>query len=151
MGQTAGADPFNIQRFLDAQNAPFDHKHSYNEESCLELKEGSKRSHWIWFIFPQIEGLGYSATARKFAISSPAEAQAYLDHPILGPRLRRCTELVNLVNDRSIDEIFGYPDNLKFHASMTLFSHVASDNQVFMDALGKYFGGKLHEQTLEHL
>jgi uncharacterized protein (DUF1810 family) len=83
------------------------------------------RSHWMWFIFPQIEGLGYSAMARKFAISSSAEAQGYLDHPILGPRLRRCTELVNLVDDRSIDEIFGYPDNPKLHASMTLFSRVA--------------------------
>jgi uncharacterized protein (DUF1810 family) len=151
MGQTAEADSYNLQRFLDAQNAPLDRKHSYYEEACLELKEGSKRLHWMWFIFPQIEGLGYSAMARKFAISSLAEAQKYLDHPILGPRLRCCTELVNLVKERSIDEIFGYPDNLKFHASVTLFAHVASDDQVFVDAINKYFGGKLHGLTLERL
>src|ERR1700730_5666195 len=126
MGQTAETDPFNLKRFLDAQTAHFDNERSYYEEACLELKEGSKKEHWMWFIFPQIEGLGYSAAARLFAISSCEEAGAYLNHLILGPRLRRCTELVNLVKERSIDEIFGYPDNLKFHASVTLFSRVAS-------------------------
>ena len=87
-GQTAETDPFNLQRFLDAQNSHFDNERSYYGEACSELKEGSKREHWMWFIFPQIEGLGYSAMASKFAISSRAEAQAYLNHLILGPRLR---------------------------------------------------------------
>ena len=114
------------------------------DEVCLELKEGRKKGHWMWFIFPQIEGLGYSQLARKFAISSREEAEAYLNHPILGPRLRHCTRLITLVERGSIDD-------LKFHSSMTLFANATSDNQVFRDALRKYFGGEPDRLTLERL
>jgi uncharacterized protein (DUF1810 family) len=134
----------NLQRFVDAQSPVF-------EEVCLELQEGRKKGHWMWFIFPQIEGLGYSPLARKFAISSREEAEAYLNHPILGPRLRHCTRLITLVEGRTIDQIFGDPDDLKFHSAMTLFANATSDNQVFRDALHKYFGGQLDRLTLERL
>jgi uncharacterized protein (DUF1810 family) len=105
----------------------------------------------MWFIFPQVQGLGYSPMAQKFAISSLEEAKAYLQHPILGPRLRECCRLVNLIEGRSIEKIFGYPDDLKFRSSMTLFAHAASDNQVFKDALDKYFSGESDRLTLERL
>jgi uncharacterized protein (DUF1810 family) len=137
-------DPFNLQRFLEAQN-------TYFERVRSELKDGSKRGHWIWFIFPQIKGLGHSPMAQKFAISSRDEAEAYLAHPILGSRLRECTELVNLIEGRSIGEIFGNPDDLKFRSCMTLFAHATRDNQIFVDALQKYCGGKFDPLTLERL
>jgi uncharacterized protein (DUF1810 family) len=140
----AGSDPFNLRRFVDAQAPLF-------ERVFQELREGRKKSHWMWFFFPQIEGLGFSSTARKYAMSSRKEAEAYLDHEILGPRLRYCAQLVYLVEGRSIDEIFGYPDNLKFHSSMTLFSAVASDDRIFQDALRKYFAGAPDRLTLERL
>jgi uncharacterized protein (DUF1810 family) len=103
------------------------------------------------FIFPQIEGLGFSPLARKFAISSLAEAAAYLAHPVLGPRLTECTRLINLVEGRPIEQIFGYPDDLKFRSSMTLFAHATPDNRVFLDALQKYFKGKFDPATLSRL
>ncbi len=137
-------DRHNLQRFVDAQSPVF-------EEVCLELQEGRKKGHWMWFIFPQIEGLGYSPLARKFAISSRAEAEAYLNHPILGPRLRQCTRLITRVEGRSIDQILGDPDDRKFHSSMTLFANATSDDQVFRDALHKYFGGDLDRLTVERL
>jgi len=137
-------DPHNLERFIDAQKPVF-------EQVCSELREGSKSSHWMWFIFPQIEGLGFSTTARKFAISSREEAEAYLNHPILGPRLRECTRLVTLVEGRSARQIFGPIDELKFQSSMTLFACVASDKGVFKDALQKYFGGKVDNLTIEKL
>ena len=121
-------DPYNLQRFVEAQ-APIYH------QVTEELRQGSKRSHWMWFIFPQIAGLGSSPTAVHYAITSTDEAAAYLNHPILGPRLRECTTLVNQLQHRSIDQIFGYPDNLKFHSSITLFAHATPDNQVFLNAL----------------
>ena len=121
-------DPYNLQRFVDAQNPVFD-------QVCLELRDGRKRSHWMWFIFPQIRGLGYSQLAHKFAISSRGEAEAYLEHPVLGPRLRECTRLINLIEGRPIEEIFGYPDDLKLRSCMTLFAQVTSDNELFMRAL----------------
>ena len=105
----------------------------------------------MWFIFPQLRGLGSSHMAARFGISSRQEAEAYLKHPILGPRLRECTRLVNLVEGRSIDEIFGYPDDLKFRSSMTLFASTTSDNQVFKDVVQKYFGGELDPLTVERL
>src|ERR1700730_944899 len=105
-------DPYGLQRFVDAQRAVY-------AQVETELRAGRKESHWMWFIFPQIEGLGHSAMARKYAISSRAEAVAYLDHPVLGPRLRDCTRLVNLVEGRTIHEILGYPDDLKFHSAVT--------------------------------
>ena len=105
----------------------------------------------MWFVFPQIQGLGHSPTAQRFAIASRAEAEAYLQHPVLGARLRECTRLVNEVAGRSGEEIFGYPDYLKFRSCMTLFAHIAPDDQVFADALRKYFGGEYDPLTVDRL
>ena len=138
------SDPFHLQRFLDAQAEVYD-------DVLSELRAGQKRTHWMWFIFPQIAGLGSSPTAVHFAIKSRAEAEAYLEHPIVGPRLRDCTQLVNAIDGRSIHQIFGYPDDLKFHSSMTLFANVTKDNQVFQQALQKYFNAELDRSTLERL
>ncbi len=137
-------DRYNLQRFVDAQDAVF-------EQARSELCEGRKRSHWMWFIFPQIEGLGHSALASRFAISGREEAESYLNHPLLGPRLRDCTRVVNLVEGRSVEQIFGYPDDLKFRSSMTLFAHATGDSQVFRDAIEKYFAGQFDPLTLERL
>jgi uncharacterized protein (DUF1810 family) len=137
-------DPYHLQRFINAQNPVY-------EQVCAELRAGRKRTHWMWFIFPQLKGLGRSETAIEFAIQSRQEAEAYLNHPVLGPRLRTCTELVTAVEGRSIEQIFGYPDDLKFHSSMTLFATAASDNQIFKDALEKYFAGELDPLTIERL
>ena len=144
MTATDDEDPCNLRRFLDAQDSVY-------AQVCSELRAGRKRSHWMWFIFPQIQGLGYSPLARKFAISSVGEAKAYLEHAILGARLRECCRLVNQVEGRSIEEIFGYPDDLKFRSSMTLFAHAASDDQIFRDALEKYFNGEDDPATVERL
>jgi uncharacterized protein (DUF1810 family) len=136
--------PYDLQRFVDAQNPVYD-------KVCSELRDGRKKSHWMWFIFPQIEGLGSSPLARRFAISSLTEAGAYLEHPVLGPRLVGCSRLVNLVKGRSIEQIFGHPDDLKFRSSMTLFGHATADNAVFIDAVNKYFDGKFDPATLARL
>jgi uncharacterized protein (DUF1810 family) len=133
-------DPFDLQRFIDAQNPVY-------EQVCAELKDGRKRSHWMWFIFPQIEGLGASFMSKKFTIASLAEAEAYLHHPVLGPRLRECTRLVTAVAGLPIEQILGYPDDVKFRSSMTLFAHATSDNQDYIDALKKYFGGEFDALT----
>lgn len=135
---------YHLQRFVDAQASTY-------EQARSELAAGQKRSHWMWFIFPQIRGLGSSSMAQRFAISGAAEASAYLAHPVLGARLRACTDLVNAVEGRSIEQIFGYPDDLKFHSSMTLFAQVSEDNAVFTFALGRYFSGKVDRSTLERL
>lgn len=137
-------DPFDLERFVEAQAPVYERVRS-------ELREGRKRSHWMWFVFPQIEGLGSSAMARKFAIASRVEATAYLAHPVLGPRLLECTRLVNLVEESPIARIFGSPDDMKFRSSMTLFADVAADNRVFEEALRKYFGGEPDPLTLERL
>ncbi len=137
-------DPYDLQRFIDAQSAVF-------ETVCEELGRGCKKSHWMWFVFPQIKGLGHSPLSRRYAISCREEAAAYLHHPILGPRLRRCTHLVNVTEGRSFGQIFGSPDDLKFHSSMTLFAHTAADNQIFQEALDRYFGGVFDQATLERL
>jgi uncharacterized protein (DUF1810 family) len=137
-------DPYRLARFIDAQQRTFD-------QARAELRAGAKRGHWMWFVFPQIEGLGASETARRFAISGRAEAEAYLRHPVLGPRLRECAELVNGVDGRSAREIFGHPDDLKFHSSMTLFASVASDGAAFERALQKYFAGRLDRLTMEKI
>ncbi|MDH5669261.1 MAG: DUF1810 domain-containing protein, partial [Nitrospira sp.] len=129
------ADAYNLHRFLDAQEPVYD-------TVFAELRAGRKASHWIWFIFPQIAGLGHSAMAQQYAIGSLDEAKAYLQHPILGPRLRACTQLVLDVKGRRIEEIFPYPDDLKFRSCMTLFLTAATDNTIFKDALLKYFDGK---------
>jgi len=137
-------DPFNLTRFVTAQNRVYDEVRS-------ELREGNKRSHWMWFVFPQIKGLGHSPMSQNFAISSREEARAYLQHPILGPRLLECTQLVNGTTDLTIHQIFGSPDDLKFHSCMTLFAKAAPDNKVFEEALRKFFGGRQDQSTLDRL
>ena len=116
-----------------------------------ELRAGRKETHWIWFIFPQLAGLGSSSMSEKFGITSKAEAQAYLHHPVLGSRLRECTELMLGLRDRNVDEILGYPDNLKFCSCMTLFAAAAPAEPIFKAALDKYFGGKPDQITLSLL
>lgn len=137
-------DPHNLQRFMDAQASVY-------QQVCEDLRRGQKTGHWMWFIFPQIRGLGSSETARYFAIASREEAAAYAAYPVLGGRLRECTRLVLQVEKKSVEQIFGYPDNLKFHSSMTLFARTAEENQVFLDVLKKYFSGALDPQTLARL
>ena len=137
-------DPFDLRRFVDAQAPVY-------QRVLAELRNGRKASHWMWFIFPQIKGLGSSPMANTYAIASRAEAQAYLDHPVLGARLRECTQLVTAVRDRSIAEILGYPDDLKFRSSMTLFAAVAPECEEFAEALQKYFGGQPDAATLAKL
>ena len=133
-----------LERFVQAQDPVID-------RVLAELSAGRKASHWMWFVFPQIQGLGRSPTARRFAISSRAEAEGYLRHEVLGPRLRECTRLVNAVDGRGVEEIFGHPDCLKFRSSMTLFAHAAVDNRIFLDALRKYFRGEEDALTVERL
>jgi uncharacterized protein (DUF1810 family) len=137
-------DRFHLQRFVDAQRPVY-------TVVLNELRAGRKRSHWMWFVFPQVSGLGHSATSRMFAVSSLAEAIAYLAHPTLGLRLRECAALVAAVEGRSIDEIFGHPDDLKFHSSMTLFAQAAPDEPIFAMCLQKYFGGQPDARTLARL
>jgi uncharacterized protein (DUF1810 family) len=137
-------DSYDLQRFVDAQDRVF-------EQVRQELQDGSKRSHWMWFVFPQIAGLGFSQMAARYAISSLAEATAYLAHPVLGPRLKECTQLVLQVEGRSIRQIFGQPDDMKFRSSMTLFARAAPDEPIFTKALQKYFGGELDRMTLERI
>jgi uncharacterized protein (DUF1810 family) len=137
-------DPFNLERFVAAQEPVYDRVRA-------ELREGDKRSHWMWFVFPQIAGLGHSPMARAFAISSRAEARAYLDHPVLGARLRESTALVNAVAGRSAERILGGIDAMKFRSSMTLFAEIAPEEPLFVEALDKYFGGEKDELTLEKL
>ncbi len=137
-------DRFNLDRFVEAQRGVYD-------AVLSELRAGPKRSHWMWFIFPQIRGLGHSSTAQLYAISGLGEAVAFLDHPILGHRLRECTALVNALPSSSATEVFGRPDDLKFHSSMTLFAQASSDKTVFLQALEKYFGSVLDPLTLQRL
>ncbi len=135
---------FTLQRFLDAQSSIY-------QQARSELEHGEKRTHWMWFIFPQIRGLGSSPMAHRFAIADRAEAAAFLAHPILGPRLRECTALVNAAAGRAIGDIFPYPDNLKFHSSVTLFAEVTPDNAVFREALQHFFQGQPDRATLNLL
>ncbi len=138
-------DPYQLERFVAAQDPVFG-------EVRAELAAGHKQSHWMWFIFPQLRGLGSSPMAERYAIGSLAEARAYLAHPLLGERLRRCTELVNRVEGRSAQEIFGYPDYLKFRSSMTLFARAAAGaSEPFAEALAKYFAGEDDPLTRELL
>lgn len=141
---TSPEEPHDLQRFVEAQNPVID-------EVKKELRSGRKRSHWMWFVFPQMEGLGRSETARRYAIASRREAEAYLSHPTLGPRLRDCTELVNAIEGRSANEIFGSPDDLKFRSSMTLFEAVADDSAPFRTALDRYYDGDPDPKTLDLL
>ena len=131
-------DRYNLTRFVEAQDPLF-------ARARAELAAGCKESHWMWFIFPQLVGLGSSPTARCYAIASVEEARAYLAHPVLGARLRECTRLVNRIEGRTIEEIFGYPDHLKFRSCMTLFACAAGeagDGPLFREALRRYFAGE---------
>jgi uncharacterized protein (DUF1810 family) len=136
-------DPFDLQRFVDAQAPVY-------PRVLAELRQGRKQSHWMWFIFPQLSGLGHSPMARRFAIASREEAVAYLEHDILGSRLRECTALVDAVQGRTIREILGSPDDVKFCSSMTLFGAVSSDPR-FAKAIVKFYGGTPDRRTLDLL
>jgi uncharacterized protein (DUF1810 family) len=138
------ADPYDLQRFVDAQDRVYD-------AVLAELRGGRKRSHWIWFVFPQLRGLGRSPTAMRFGIASLDEARAYLAHPVLGPRLRECVRLVALIEGRSVDDIFGWPDNLKVRSSMTLFTWATNDNAEFRAVLDKFYNGEDDPDTVELL
>ena len=137
-------DPFSLERFVGAQKDSYD-------KALAELKRGRKVSHWMWFVFPQYAGLGRSETAHFYAIKSAAEAAAYLNHPVLGPRLLGCCDALLQVEGRSASEIFGFPDDLKLKSAMTLFSTVAGPGSVFDQVLAKYFGGHADQRTLELL
>jgi uncharacterized protein (DUF1810 family) len=141
MRSTDQLDAFNLQRFVLAQNPVLQRVHN-------ELGAGHKRSHWMWFIFPQLAGLGDSEMSRRFAIRSSDEATAYLDHALLGPRLLTCTQLVLDIRERSIAEVFGHPDDLKFHSSMTLFAQFTPQASLYHQALERYFHGIPDEWTL---
>jgi uncharacterized protein (DUF1810 family) len=134
-------DAYDLQRFLEAQAGVYVH-------ACAELRAGRKKSHWMWFVFPQIRGLGSSPMAVRYAISSMEEARAYLIHPVLGQRLRECTGIVLGVEGRTVGEIFGYPDDLKFHSCMTLFVRAEEGGGVFGEAIDRYFGGKMDGGTV---
>jgi len=141
---TDSNDSHDLERFVEAQDPVI-------EQVKKELRAGRKRSHWMWFVFPQVEGLGKSRKARRYAISSQQEADAYLAHPVLGSRLRECTGIVNGIEGRSANEIFGSPDDLKFRSSMTLFEAVADDPLPFSRALELYYDGDRDQMTLDFL
>jgi uncharacterized protein (DUF1810 family) len=137
-------DPFDLQRFVDAQARVIDAVRA-------ELARGAKQSHWMWFVFPQISGLGFSTMAQRYAIGSLDEAKAFVAHRVLGPRLKECTSLVLAVRDRTVHAIFGSPDDLKFHSSMTLFARAAPDVAQFRAALDTCFAGEEDAATLAKL
>jgi len=137
-------DPYGLKRFLSAQEGVY-------ERALAELKGGEKRTHWMWYIFPQIDGLGYSPAAKRYSIKSIEEAGRYLDHPVLGKRLLECTEAVLALKGGSASEIFGYPDDMKFKSSMTLFERIAGPGSVFSSALDRYCRGERDAATLRLL
>ncbi len=138
------SDGFDLERFVQAQDPVL-------AAVRRELREGRKRSHWMWFVFPQLLGLGQSAMAQRYGIAGLAEARAYMAHSLLGPRLVECTELVNRVEGRSALEILGSPDDRKFHSCTTLFAHAAPAQPAFREALRKYFGAAEDARTLDLL
>ncbi len=137
-------DPFGLKRFLEAQAGVY-------ERALAELRRGQKESHWMWFIFPQIDGLGRTSTSRLYAIKSTAEAAAYLAHPVLGPRLRECSKVLLGLQRKLASEVFGFPDDLKLRSSMTLFASVPGADPVFSEVIAQYFGGQPDGQTIELL
>ena len=141
---TDADDPHDLARFVEAQAGDY-------ETALAEIRAGRKRSHWMWYIFPQIDGLGFSSMARRYAIRSLDEARAYLDHPVLGPRLVEITEAALAVEGRSAHEIFGSPDDMKLRSCATLFARAASEGSVFSRLLDKFFDGKPDVRTLERL
>jgi uncharacterized protein (DUF1810 family) len=137
-------DPHNLTRFVQAQEGVY-------EQALAEIRRGWKQSHWMWYIFPQFEGLGFSSTSRRYSIKSVAEAEAYLSHPLLGPRLRECAEAAFNVQGRTALELFGSPDDLKLRSCATLFAHVSPPGSVFEQLLEKYFQGGRDGETLRLL
>jgi len=137
-------DAFGLSRFISAQDSVY-------ARVLEELKSGRKRSHWMWYIFPQVDGLGYSATSKHYAIKSMEEARAYLNHPVLGSRLLECANAVLTIGGRSASDILGYPDDLKLQSSMTLFASVAGPDSVFVRVIDKYFQGERDVRTLQLL
>jgi uncharacterized protein (DUF1810 family) len=144
MAVTSSPESYNLERFVDAQRGIYG-------QVLAELRAGRKHSHWMWYIFPQLDGLGRSAMARQYAISSLPEAKAYLGHPLLGPRLRECARLVTETEGRSIGDILGYPDCLKFHSCMTLFLHASDYDEIFFAPLCKYFNSEPDKSTISRL
>jgi uncharacterized protein (DUF1810 family) len=140
------SESYDLERFVKAQGGIY-------PVALAELRAGQKRSHWMWFVFPQLAGLGASPTAQAYAIRSLAEARAYLAHPVLGPRLVECVQAANAVKERSAGDIFGYPDELKFRSSLTLFLLAAASagKAPFQRALDKYFDGQVDQVTLQKL
>jgi uncharacterized protein (DUF1810 family) len=137
-------DPHDLQRFVEAQSPVYGNVRA-------ELAAGAKRSHWMWFVFPQLRGLGKSEMARHYGIGSREEAEAYVRHPLLGARLKECTELALRVPEKTANEIFGSPDDLKFRSSMTLFARVAPEEMLFDRVLARFFGGVGDENTIRML
>ena len=137
-------DPFELSRFIEAQRSSYD-------RALAEITEGNKRSHWMWYVFPQLDGLGFSALSKRYAIKSRAEAEAYLRHRLLGPRLEACARAALAVERRSAREIFGSPDDLKLRSCATLFAQIAPAGSVFERLLDKYFGGEPDGETLRLL
>jgi uncharacterized protein (DUF1810 family) len=140
------ADPYQLERFVQAQDL-----HGTYRQAVAELRGGRKTGHWMWFVFPQLAGLGYSATARKYAISSLAEAQAYLRHPVLGSRLAECAHILAGISGRSATDIFGPVDAMKLRSCMTLFMSAAPGEPVFREVLDRYFGGSPDTETARRL
>jgi len=137
-------DPHHLERFVAAQAEDF-------ERALGELRRGQKQSHWIWYIFPQVAGLGHSSMAQKYAIQSRDEAMAFLNHPVLGPRLRQCCEALLKHRGKSVEDIMGYPDDLKLRSSMTLFAAVAESRSVFGEVLEAFYDGGVDERTRDFL
>jgi uncharacterized protein (DUF1810 family) len=148
----AASDRYDLERFVEAQAGVY-------EQACAQLRAGRKRSHWMWFVFPQIRGLGSSPMAVRYAISSLEEARAYLEHAVLGPRLRESTGIVLGVQGKTVGEIFGSPDDMKFHSSMTMFAKATETSakagedsgDVFGEALKRYFGGAMDQGTMQRI
>jgi uncharacterized protein (DUF1810 family) len=141
---TDSADPYGLNRFVQAQAADY-------EQALSEIRGGRKRSHWMWYIFPQYQGLGFSSTSRRYAIKSLAEAEAYLSHPVLGPRLLECAEAAIGLEAESAFQVFGSPDDMKLQSSATLFAYVSPPGSVFARLLDKYFQGERDDNTLRLL
>jgi len=137
-------DPHDLNRFVEAQEGDY-------ENALAEIRSGRKRSHWMWYVFPQFQGLGFSSTSRRYAIKSLAEARAYLNHPVLGPRLLECVEAALSIEGRSAHDIFGSPDDMKLRSCATLFAHVSPAGSVFHRLLDKYFMGQQDDKTLQLL
>ncbi len=137
-------DPHNLNRFVEAQ-------HDSYERAVSEISSGRKRSHWMWYIFPQLDGLGFSSTSKLYAIKNLDEARAYLEHPVLGPRLLACAQAVVRIDGRTASQIFGSPDDMKLKSCATLFACASPEGSVFHQLLARYYGGRVDSKTLRLL